>query len=430
MKPVPHDPESERALLASVCGPCSEDHRALLGKAHESDFLIPSHRYVFRAARDVWRSGLEITPFALKDHLQRMGVLSEVGGYQGVMEILASVDVGNPGSLLDLLQRKRLHRQIISLGTELIRAAENELDAPEALIQSASQDLHRLAVDGSKLEAGSWVTVLDRVSEGGAFRVSRADRAGWTGLKSLDDVCRIPAGEVTLIAARPGVGKTALMVQIACESAKQGAKPYIVSLELPRPNAEARLAAYFTGTSVEPWRKGEYQDDAVAKLWKAQPWLEAGQLACPPVGTPWAKLESEIRRAVDSLSVNLVLVDYFSLIGKGQIAKGSSEAYAYAALSQSITALAKELKIGFVLLAQLTKASESKPTLKDLADSDRPSRDAAVTLLLWHDAEGKPWAELAKNRDGRLGWKKELQLVDGSRFSESARETKTVSEWA
>lgn len=399
---LPEDLEAERALLATLCAPGNEHSaRLTIPSLRDDDFVHPAHRAVFAALGATLRSGLEVNAITLRDQLERDGLCGRVGGYQGLVELLSFDEVGRPQVLADLLARKRRQRELMRLAWHLARRAADEEDTPEALIHEAQQTLARIAQSGVANEAEGWMEILHQMSSFEPFRVGNSDRGGWWGIPSLDDVAPIPAGEFAVVGARPGVGKTALMTQIGVESARRGIKTLIVSLELPLMTARARIASHLTAIAVPSLKRGDYNAHAVSVVGQQSGTLEFGRLVAPPAGRPWPQLEALIRQEVDRYGVSLVLLDQFDKIGRPAVTKGSSEAYAFGAVSTGILGLAKDLSIGFVLLAQLKGDAEGRePGLGDFADSDRPAKDGGVVLGLYRDRSESLKAKILKNRDG------------------------------
>ena len=148
----------------------------------------------------------------------------------------------------------------------------------------------------------------------------------------------------------------------------------------------------------------------------------------PDQGIPWPTLEAEIRLNIHKHQTNLVFIDYFGFIGVTK-QKDENMAYGYARVMASITALCKNAQIGVVVLCQLTKDATNrgskKPTLTELADTDRPARDAALTIVLYQLQDGtQTWCSIAKNRSGRTDYDKMVEF-DGmtNRFSSITRYT-------
>ncbi len=415
MSNIPEDFELERAILASACAPGRPEDawKVSLGLTAE-DFQAPQHRALFQALGDVLAEGQdgEVDAHRLRAALETKRHLGLVGGFPGLVEILASEEIynldGPMARLRDLAQRRQLLRAVYEAQTAVDRG---EHDAPEVM-QALGEQLHRIQVAGAKVRASGWSDMLHRIALEEPFRPEGfGSVAGFWGIDELDKVASIPAGEPTLIAARPGIGKTALGVQVAAESAIQGKRVLYVSLELEPEILESRVASYFLDHySSLDFQRGEYSSTLARQLAFSGDALGRGETLGLPIGTPWPVIEAEIRQRHARHGLDLVVVDYFSYIGRPPVQKGGNEAYAYGAVSEAITRTAKGLGIGIVLLAQLVKDADGKePALGELADSDRPARDAALALLVWRDAKGSLQARMKKNRHNPEGlWRGEL----------------------
>ena len=411
---LPDDIEAERALLATLCAPGAEQaaKRELRGLSQDH-FVHPAHRCLFMAMGPVLAAMGEFNAISLKDELERQGNLGRIGGFAGLVETLSGEEVGRPEALTVILVEKLRRRQIIRLGAQLVREASEGMEGDAAeIISRAMSDLALVARDGRKEVTTSFLEALELAGMREPFRDGAGGRGGWWGIDSLDQVAPIPTGQVTGIFARPGVGKTALATQIVCESAHRGRKPLFVQMELPKNATLARVASYYGKIGTQSLKDGQYDETLVKRLRTVAEALGNGGILCPRVNTPWHQIEATIEESIDSHGTDLVVLDYFGLIGRPSVAKGSNEAYAFAHLSEQITAFSKDHQgVGFVLLGQLKPdAAGREPKDGDAADSDRPARDAAVSLMLWRDAQEKTHAALRKNRDGPLGWKHELEF--------------------
>jgi replicative DNA helicase len=424
---LPEDIDAERSLLATVCAPGAGMIAAQCLRRITPDlFMHPAHKAVYEAARGLLEEGLEINALTLKDALDGRKTLNRVGGYPGLVEILAGEDVGRPDTLVDLLLEKQRRRQLVHLGARLVREAVEDTDGSLGLITSMMRDLGMVSRGGRKEEVSSWSEILDMVEGGEAFRDGDGLCGGYWGIPALDEEAPIPAGQVTFVGARPGIGKTALGTQICVESAVKGRVPLYVQLELPLKTTKARVASYFTRTSVRKFKEGAYAPSDIEAL-RRQSWVLAqGGIIAPRQGTSWPQLEATILEDMDRRGTNTIVIDYFQIIGRPAVGKGSSEAYAFAKVSDSIMAFAKDHQdVGVVLLGQLkTDAANGEPKDGQVADSDRPAKDAAVTLMLWRNSAGAIWSVLHKNRDGAMGWKRELNFEGWSQhFSLATKET-------
>jgi len=426
----PADIDAERSLISTLCQPGNEVQAFdLFSHMVEQDFTVPAHRALYRAAMGVLDRNGELNSLELKAECDKQGSLVTVNGYTGIVEVLQGDEVGNPAYLAEVIQTKRKHRQLILMGEKLMQRCIQEDGNPDDVIAEFSAGLADVASRNSRRSSIPLSEIVIEAQHGHPFSPQgHSAKAGVFGIDDLDQIAYIPIGEPTLIAARPGVGKTALAVQSAFQSARMGARVLFVSMELTEERLKARFAAYLTGVSAKVWLDGTYTHDQANLLASHQSILDNIRVISPDQGIPWPTLEAEIRLNIHKHQTNLVFIDYFGFIGITR-AKDENMAYSSARVMASITALCKNAQIGMVVLCQLTKDATNrgskKPTLTELADTDRPARDAALTLMLYQLNDGtQTWISIAKNRSGRTDYDK-LVSFDGAtnRFESIVRYT-------
>ena len=426
----PADTDAERSLIATLCQPGNEVQAFdLFSHLVEQDFTVPAHRALYRAAMGVLDRNGKLNSLELKAECDKQGSLVTVNGYTGIVEVLQGDEVGNPAYLAEVIQTKRKHRQLILMGEKLMQRCIQEDGNPDDVIAEFSAGLADVASRNSRRSSVPLSEIVIEAQHGHPFSPQgHSAKAGVFGIDDLDQIAYIPIGEPTLIAARPGVGKTALAVQSAFRSASMGAKVLFVSMELTEERLKARFAAYLTGVSAKVWLDGTYSHDQANLLAQYQSVLDNIRVISPDQGIPWPTLEAEIRLNIHKHQTNLVFIDYFGFIGITR-AKDENMAYSSARVMASITALCKNAQIGMVVLCQLTKDATNrgskKPTLTELADTDRPARDAALTIVLYQLQDGsQTWCSIAKNRNGRTDYDKMVSF-DGAtnRFESIVRYT-------
>lgn len=417
---IPQDVEAERSLLATLCAPGNEKAmRVWLPLVTEDHFVDPRNRAMFQAIHEVGRREVSIP--LLADIMTSSGTISMVGGPGGISQVLEAPEVEYPHVLIDILSRHKRQRELLRLANHIPTMTD-----PDVAIQETLSTLHRIAQDGRKDTGEGWDTILDVMNEQKPFSTHSGRGGGRWGIPTLDEIAAIPTGEFTVIGARPGIGKTAFMTQVSVESARSGFCPLVLTLELPMLSMKARIVSYMTGLSVQELKRGEYDRRHTEEIACFSHVLSTGRIQAPPTGTPWNKLEAMIRYEVDRYGVDLVLLDQFDKIGRPAVERGSTEAYAFGRVSQSIMGLCKELDIGFVLLCQLKGDADGRePSLSDHADSDRPGKDAAVVIHLWKTKEEEIRLIVQKNRDGGFVGKRMSLDFNGrsQRFAEIIHET-------
>ena len=426
----PADIDAERSLISTLCQPGNEVQAFdLFSHLVEQDFTVPAHRALYRAAMGVLDRNGELNSLELKAECDKQGSLVTVNGYTGIVEVLQGDEVGRPEYLAQVIQTKRKHRQLILMGEKLMQRCIAEEGNPDDVIAEFSAGLADVASRNSRRSSIPLSEIVIEAQHGHPFSPQgHSAKAGIFGIDDLDQIAYIPVGEPTLIAARPGVGKTALAVQSAFQSARAGAKVLFVSMELTEERLKARFAAYLTGVSAKVWLDGTYTHDQANLLAQHQSVLDNIRVISPDQGIPWPTLEAEIRLNIHKHQTNLVFIDYFGFIGITR-AKDENMAYSSARVMASITALCKNAQIGMVVLCQLTKDATNrgskKPTLTELADTDRPARDAALTIVLYQLQDGtQTWCSIAKNRSGRTDYDKMVEFCGmTNRFTSIVRYT-------
>lgn len=418
---LPEDTDAERSFLATVCAPGANNGDIAFQAVMEvdaDDFVHPAYRSVFIAAKNLLQKEIDVNSLTLKDELERNGTLNSVGGYTGLVEILSAEDVERPGVLGGIIKEKsRLRKIIHAAGRSIGQACSLEGNSDEIAAKAMQELSDAVGASNSKSSIPLSEIVIE-AQHGHPFSPKgHSAKAGVFGIEDLDLIAYIPVGEPTLIAARPGVGKTALAVQSAFKSAEAGAKVLFVSMELTEERLKARFAAYLTGVPGRVWLDGTYTHDQANLLAEHQSVLDNIRVISPDQGVPWPTLEAEIRLNIHKHGTNLVYLDYFGFIGVQKI-KDENTAYGYARVMAGITALCKNAQIGCVVLCQLTKEATAKgskkPSLQELADTDRPARDAALTIMLYQLQDGaQTWCSIAKNRNGSTNYDK-MVAFDGA----------------
>ena len=416
---VQEDIRAEESFLAT-CGTEGREREAFQACAslEPEDFSDPKHRLIFKSLKKLLGDDVDVNLLTLKDALEKDGSLSRIGGVSTLVEVLAKDDVGNPDFLVEIIKEKSRLRQIIREVHKASAKASSGEDSRQ-IITDLLTTMADIASSHTRKESIPLSDIVVDAKHGKPFSPHGcSSKIGCFGIDDLDHKCYIPIGEPTLIAARPGVGKTALAVQSAFKSAERGAKVLFVSMELTEEKLKARFAAYLTGVGADVWLAGEYSPFHADLLEKYRETLDSIRVISPDQGVPWSQLEADIRLNINKHGTNLVYIDYFGFIGLPKRERGENKSYLYADIMTGITALCKNAQIGIVVLCQLTKDATArgskKPTLTELADTDRPARDAALTIMLYQLQDGRQtWASIAKNRNGSADYDKMVEF-DGA----------------
>jgi replicative DNA helicase len=422
---LPEDIEAERALLATCCAAGAElaatEITIALG---EEDFVHPAHRAVFKALKGLVDAQVEVNTLTLKDALDQAGDLSRVGGYPGLVELLSAEEVGRPQVLADLLSRKRKLRQLIRLGSQLVRQAAEEEAPPDTLVEQAAADLFRLA-QGQQRHGLEHIGEVARDTMEGLL--DRLEGKGSTGLKvgfsRLDAITQgFQPGNLVVLAARPGIGKTALALNWLLRSAMQhNAHVAFFSLEMSKEEVFTRLLAAHSSVNMKAVAAGGFDGEVQARLLRSRDELMAMPIFInDQAGITVREITAMVDRHLSHTNqkLDLVIVDYLQLMSSPESSRAAkqSEAVRIGEISRGFKLLAKDHGVPVVVLSQLNREVEhrqsGRPQLSDLRDSGAIEQDADIVMFIHRKM--KPVMEgeeedrsaellLAKHRNGPTG---------------------------
>ena len=441
------DSEAERSLLATICAPGAEHIASTLLPSIKRDYFVtPQHRVLFEALEAIIEDeSPEVTSITLRDQLVLMGKADLVGGIVGIGEILSADEVARPEVLVDILRRHWTTRRLAEIGHRLMHSPE-AAENPNALASEVATTLTNIQMTRADLdESPAGDSIMERLASMSRFANDESSgKLAFFGIERADQRIIISSQDYTIIAARPGCGKTALAVQMMCSSAAKGVKSLFVSLELSKVEAEARIAAWWTRIGYGYLWAGKYETDTASRFNRIRESANNIYVWSRPSGTEWSEVEAKIRRAVAHNGVRLVFIDYFTLIAKPRGNSSASDASLWGELSSKIRRLGQMLNISIVLLCQLNRDGDgSKPRLRDLKETGQLEQDAQIVIGLWkgkseksgelevpygkngetqrvESGEAVPFMALLKYRNGDTNLDMQLQF-DGptNRFAEA-----------
>jgi replicative DNA helicase len=291
-----------------------------------------------------------------------------------------------------------------------------------AEVDSAALDLHGSGVAQYKNlgdHVGKYVENLQK-----AVQLKKPSIGMPTGIPSLDNIISgLVPGEMTVIGARPSVGKTAISLQLMLNQAGQGIKPGMFSLEMDtNPSLMHRMVANKTGLDSIRIRTGHISGDQQRRVAEALNWLGTAGIFIndsPKLGID--QIIAEARRMVRREKVGVIYIDYVGLVRHPD--KRMERHEQVADISARVKGMARELNVPVVLLSQLTRDTQGKkPTLANLRESGALEQDADAVYLLHKDADDGEFRvvnlDVAKNRNGSIGEAKLRFHPSTSRFME------------
>lgn len=418
----PQNVEAEQSVLGSLM----LDKDAIMKVAdflRAKDFYRGTHQAIYRTMIDLFERQEPIDILNLKNRLNETGDLETVGGQSYLAELINSVPTAsNILYYAKIVQRKRILRDLISASYDIAQLGYKEdedidvvLDEAERRIFSISEgslNQNFMAVRSSLEEAFERIEKLSR-HEGETRGVP-------TGFADLDNyLAGLQKSDLIILAARPGVGKTSLALDIARNVAIQKQEPVgIFSLEMSREQLVDRLIS--AQADVDLWRirtgnlstKGD--DNDFFRIQNALSVLSESKLFIDDTPSPTLiQMRAMARRLQVEHGLSLIIVDYLQLIQPRTMSDNMVQQVTE--ISRTLKAFARELNVPVLALSQLNRAVESRspqiPRLSDLRDSGSLEQDADVVLFIYRpekkeeDSANQSIAEIhiAKHRNGPLG---------------------------
>jgi len=410
-------------------------------------FHHPANARVFQILIEMREAQRPVDLVSLIQHLDDHHLIEEVGGAASVAELFTFVPTAsNADYYLNILREKFLLREIITTCTEYASRAYEEQGTVEILLDEVEGRMLAIGEDRFKDQLPDMkqlaMQALDSIehllqSRGALTGIP----SGFTGIDQMTN--GLHAGEMIVIAARPSMGKTALAMNIAEHVAVQARKAVAVySLEMSTQQLMQRLLCSLAKVDLKKIRDGFVSKHDTAGLIAAtQKLSECPMFLDDTPSLSILELRARARRLKDKHAIELIVIDYLQLLRSPSKRGQDNRQVEVAEISSGIKALAKELKIPIIVLAQLNRNPESrsgeskgKPRLSDLRESGSIEQDADLVGLLWREeyyaddeedkkeSEGRAELVIAKQRNGPVGAVPLTFLKNITRFEDRAQE--------
>ncbi len=415
----PHNLEAERAVLGSLLLEPSlvAEVVSLLG---ENDWYMDAHGHIFRAMLGLFGRGTPLDTLTLADELERQGTLVRAGGLEALTSLAAAVPTtANWEYYGRIVRDAATKRRLIHAGGEIARLGlDPEVTAAEA-VDGAQQAVFGVA-DGVPAGGGPRPLGPDAHALVAEMRAALAAGGGAQlvglplGVAGVDHLTGgMRAGELTVLAGRPGMGKSSLAGWAAMICVQLGVPVGVISLEMGRDSWTERCMATLSGTNSQHLKLRAAAEKDVAGLAEWAQRLDTMPLLLDDsAGQSLMQIRAAARRMVAAIGIKLVVIDYLQLVGRDAAARSRTEEVTW--ISGGLKSLSRELHIPVLALSQLNRESERRterrPQLADLRDSGAIEQDADVVIFVHRPGvyeRGKDlgFAELivAKNRSGPPG---------------------------
>ncbi len=422
---LPNNLEAEQALLGCLLID-NEIQTDILDKLTEDDFYQESHKLIIRAMRTVFNARKPVDIVTLADELDNNKELEKAGGLSYITDLATIMpSTANFRSYLEIVKRDSIHRRLIRASNKIIETSLEGSDADksvayaEQLVFDISKKLDTSALVDMR-EDDSYDRVLNK------FEVISTDKNALrgvnTGFTRLDKITNgLQKSDFIVLAARPGVGKTTIGMNIIEHAALvDGRVCAVFSLEMPRIQLAQRLLCSYARVSMSKALAGELSQNDWKKLWKASAELKKAKIYIDDSSkiTP-AEILSKCRRLkARKEGLDIIMIDYIQLMGSGEKRTEENRQQEIANITRNLKIMAKELDVPVLALSQLRRiSSKEEPQLSDLRESGAIEQDADMVMFIHRPEVGaspeeiksgkivKDAAELiiAKHRNGELG---------------------------
>jgi len=425
----PHNLEAEMSVLGAMM--LSTEAVGLCVQYLDSDaFYRQEHRTLFQVLVDQYEKNEPTDLVTMKEALTRRGQLEEVGGDEYLVTLADSVPtIANAEYYAKIVKEKALLRGLIQAAAEIIRDAHTQSDPVDDVLDRCEQRIFEVVERKIVGQAHDIRAVLMDVFQKIDLNEKRAITGVATGFADLDDKTRgLQPGELIILAARPSVGKSALALNIAEHVAVDAEQPVaFFSMEMSKSELVLRLLSSRAEVDGQRLRKGDVPvEKARLIVQKVVPYLSNKPLYIDDTpGLRVIDLRAKCRRLLARYNIRLVVVDYLQLMSSPG---AESRQVEVSNISRGLKALARELDLPVLAVAQLRRASEEhkRPLLSDLRESGALEQDADVVLLLhreamrhapgtpeYRQALGEAELIIAKQRNGptdmlRLTWQRQF----------------------
>lgn len=360
----------------------------------EDDFYKPAHRKIFAAIREIHRREQPSDLVTISNLLMEKGELESLGGAAYLAEMIdLTPSTANIASYSKIVQEKSLLRKVIQSSQEFVdKAYASEFESVDAFLDTMEAKVFQLAENkktNGLTDASELVKVsLEKIESLYANQMSITGVP--SGFHDLDELTAgLHPGELTIIAARPSMGKTAFSLNIAVHAAlREKKKVAYFSVEMGKEQCMVRMLASASKISLGDLRIGRIDDQAWPRLINTAAALsETGIFIDDTPGISPFEIRAKCRRMKAKYGLDVIMIDYLQLMGMKQ--RFDSREREVSEISKLLKSIAKELQVPVIALAQLNRGvegrSDRRPMLSDLRESGSIEQDADVIMMIYRE---------------------------------------------
>ena len=435
---LPHSIEAEQ----SVTGSMLMGREAIMAASEiltSDDFYQHQYGVIFDAMVELFNEGKPVDLVTLQNRLREKDVPPEISSMEFVRDLLNAVPTSaNVRHYANIVSEKAVLRRLIKLTEEIENDCYLNKEPVEVIMEETEKKMFQLL---GQRNSGDFMPIRQVVINT-LENIERASKTKGnvtgipTGFTDLDyKTSGLQNSDFILIAARPSMGKTAFVLNIAQYMAfKKDKAVAIFSLEMSREQLMNRLLSMESKVDSQHLRTGNLKDDEWSKLIESAGMIGESRLMIDDTpGISIGEMRSKCRKYKLEHGLDIIIIDYLQLMSGSGKSSSESRQQEISDISRSLKALARELNVPVVALSQLSRAVEQRtdhrPMLSDLRESGAIEQDADVVMFIYRDdyynkdSENKGIAEIiiAKQRNGPIGTVNLVWLPDYTKFANAER---------
>ena len=406
-RPLPNNIEAEKSVLAAcMLNPDAVDEIAT--KLVPENFFRPAHQLIYAGILELNTRHIPIDQISLADRLAAEGQLEAVGGRPYLVELANNtLALTNWKNHTEIVKRNSVLRDLVYASTNINALAYDAPDDTNEVIEDAEKMLFEVT---QKRVSSSFQNITDLLTQ--AFDEidelvnNKNQMAGTpTGFTDVDKLFwGLRGGDLLILAARPGVGKTSFALNVATNAAKAGAAVALFSLEMGANQLVQRILCAEARVNLGQLRAGNLQEGDWNAIMNAAATLSGLELYIDDTpGLSLLEMRAKARRQLRDKKKGLIIVDYLQLMQPPSNRRDGNRAVEVAEISRGLKVLAKEMDMPLLALSQLSRAVEmrgsKRPMLSDLRESGSIEQDADIVMFIDRSMD-----EMEAETDGRPDW--------------------------
>ena len=388
----PHNEEAERSVLGAAMLN-KEVLFDILEEVKEDDFYNESHKEIFRAIWELYRKNSAVDMLTVCEELKSRQSLDMVGGRAYIATLTAEVPAtANGREYAKIIAEKAVMRQMIRTAEDITEKGYQSKMAAREILDYAESGIFQIA---QRRQKNDYTKIQDVLLENLKIIDAAAQNKDKitgipTGFHDLDEkTSGLQRSDLIIVAARPGMGKTAFALNIAQQSAvKHGTSAIIFSLEMSKEQLGQRLLAMQARVEMQKLTQGDLDRKDWDRVSLGVDELNNSKIVIDDTpGISLMEMRNKCRRLKAEQGLDLIVVDYLQLMTfEGRTDNRQQE---ISALSRNMKLLAREMNCPVILLSQLSRAPElrqdKRPMLSDLRESGSIEQDADIVIFLYRD---------------------------------------------